>query len=54
MQNAWDPQQPVETLFKQIQYCVDYAEAGGITISEVQKLTAAYTKIFYTGNFDSA
>jgi hypothetical protein len=54
MQNAWDPQQPVETLFKQIQYCVYYAEAGGITISEAQKLTAAYAKIFSTGNFDSA
>jgi hypothetical protein len=27
MQNAWDPQQPVEMLFKQIQDCVDFAEA---------------------------
>jgi hypothetical protein len=27
MRNAWDPQQPVENLFKQIQDCVDYAEA---------------------------
>jgi hypothetical protein len=24
MRRAWDPQQPVETLFKQIQYCADY------------------------------
>jgi hypothetical protein len=24
MQRAWDPQQPVETLFKQIQDCADY------------------------------
>jgi hypothetical protein len=33
MRNAWGPQQPVETLFKQIQECVDYAEARGTTIS---------------------
>jgi hypothetical protein len=29
MRRAWDPQQPVETLFKQIQDCADYYEAGG-------------------------
>jgi hypothetical protein len=29
MQNAWDPQQPLESLFKHIHACVDYAEAGG-------------------------
>jgi hypothetical protein len=30
MHRAWDPQQPVESLFKQIQDCVDYSEAGGL------------------------
>jgi hypothetical protein len=54
MREAWDPQQPVETLFKQIQDCVDYAEAGGITIVEAQKLSTAYTKVFATGIFHSA
>jgi hypothetical protein len=29
MRRAWDPQQPVESLLKQIQYCADYSEAGG-------------------------
>jgi hypothetical protein len=29
MRQTWDPQQPVETLFKQIQDCADYSEAGG-------------------------
>jgi hypothetical protein len=29
MRKAWDPQQPVESLLKQIQYCYDYTEAGG-------------------------
>jgi hypothetical protein len=54
MQKAWDPQHPVETLFKQIQDCVDYAETGGTTSSEAQKLTTDYAKIFSTGNFHSA
>jgi O-acetyl-ADP-ribose deacetylase (regulator of RNase III) len=54
MRKAWDPQQPVETMFKQIQDCVDYAEAGGITIGEAQKLSTAYTKVFATGIFHSA
>jgi hypothetical protein len=48
MRKAWEPQQPVETLFKQIQDFLDYAEAGVITISEAQKLTTAYTKLFST------
>jgi hypothetical protein len=54
MRNAWDSQQPVESLFKKIQDCVDYAEAGGVTISEVQKLKNVYAKIFSTGIFHSA
>jgi hypothetical protein len=29
MRRAWDPQQPVESLFKQIKECADYSEAGG-------------------------
>jgi hypothetical protein len=32
IQRAWDPQQPVETLLKQIQDCADYLEAGGFLI----------------------
>jgi hypothetical protein len=32
MRRAWDPQQPVESLFKQIQDCADYYEAGGVLI----------------------
>jgi hypothetical protein len=32
MRHAWDPQQPVESLFKQIQDCADYYEAGGVLI----------------------
>jgi hypothetical protein len=54
MQKARDPQQPVETLFKQIQDCMGYAEAGGVTISESQNLTTAYANIFSKGNLHSA
>jgi hypothetical protein len=51
---AWCPQQPVETLFKHIQDCVDFAEAGGVSIGAAQKLSSVYSKIFRSGKFNSA
>jgi hypothetical protein len=54
MRRAWDPQQPVETLFKQIQYCADYSEAGGVLIGHPQQINVGYAKIFATGHFMSA
>jgi hypothetical protein len=54
MRRAWDPQQPVETLFKQIQDCADYSEAGGVTIGPSQQINVGYAKIFATGQFMSA
>jgi hypothetical protein len=54
MRRAWDPQQPVETLFKQIQDCSDYSEAGGVPIGPLQKINVGYAKIFATGHFISA
>jgi hypothetical protein len=54
MQKAWDPQQPAETLLKQIQDCVDFAEAGGVAIGAAQKLSSAYSNIFKSGKFNSA
>jgi hypothetical protein len=54
MHKAWDPQKPVETLFKQIQDCVDFAEAGGVAIGAAQKNSSAYSKIFKSGKFNSA
>jgi hypothetical protein len=38
MRRAWDTQQPVETLFKQIQDCADYSEAGGVLIGHPQQI----------------
>jgi hypothetical protein len=54
MRKAWDPQQPVETIFKQIQDCVDLAEAGEVAIGAAQKLSSASSKSFKTGKFNSA
>jgi hypothetical protein len=54
MRRAWDPQQPVETLFKQIQDCADYSEAGGVLIGHPQQINVGYEKIFATGHFMSA
>jgi hypothetical protein len=36
MLKAWDPQQQVETLFKQIQDCADFFEARGMAIGHLQ------------------
>jgi hypothetical protein len=54
MRRAWDPQQPVESLFKQIQDCADYSEAGGVHIGHPQQINVGYAKIFTTGHFMSA
>jgi hypothetical protein len=54
MRRAWDPQQPVETLFKQIQDCADYSEAEGFLIGHTQQINVGYAKIFATGHFMSA
>jgi hypothetical protein len=54
MRRAWDPQQPVESMFKQIQDCADYSEAGGVLIGHTQQINIGYAKIFATGHFMSA
>jgi hypothetical protein len=54
MRRAWDPQHPVESLFKQIQYCADYSEAGGVLIGHPQQINIGDAKIFATGHFMSA
>jgi hypothetical protein len=53
MRRAWDPQQPVETLFKQIQDCTDYSESGGFLITHPKQINVGYAKIFSTGHFMS-
>jgi hypothetical protein len=54
MRRSWDPQEPVESLFKQIQDCADYSEEGGVLIGHPQQINVGYAKIFSTGHFMSA
>jgi hypothetical protein len=54
MRRAWDPQQPVESFFKQIQDFADYSEAGGFLIGHPQQINVGYAQIFATGHFMSA
>jgi hypothetical protein len=54
MRRAWDPQQPVEALFKQIQDCADYSESGGVLIGHPPQINVGYARIFATGHFMSA
>jgi hypothetical protein len=51
MRRAWDPKQPVESLFKQIQDCADYSEASGVLIGHPQQINVGHAKIFATGHF---
>jgi hypothetical protein len=51
MRRAWDPQQPVESFFKQIQDCANYFEAGGVLIGNPQQINVGYAHIFATGHF---
>jgi hypothetical protein len=44
MRRAWDPQQAVESLFKEIQDCADYSDSGGVFIGHPQQITLATPK----------
>jgi hypothetical protein len=54
MRRAWDPQQPVESLFKQIQDYADYSQARGVLIGHPQQINVGNANIFATGHFMSA
>jgi hypothetical protein len=43
-----------ESLFKQIQDCADYSEAGGVLIGNPQQINVGDATIFATGHFMSA
>jgi hypothetical protein len=51
---AWDPQKPVETLLKQIQYFADLSEAGSVVIDHAKQVNVGCAKIFARCNFMSA
>jgi hypothetical protein len=44
MRWAWDPQHPVESLFKQIQDCADYSEARASSLVTRNKSTLGMQK----------
>jgi hypothetical protein len=46
MRRAWDPQQPVESLFKKIQDCADYYEVRGVLIVHPLKIKVCHANIF--------
>jgi hypothetical protein len=54
MRRAWDPHQPVDSIFKQIHDCADYSEAGGVISGHPHHILVGYAKIFSTGHFMSA
>jgi hypothetical protein len=54
MRRAWDPQQPDDSLFKQIQDCADYSKSGFILICRPQQTNVGYEKKFTKGHFMSA
>jgi hypothetical protein len=54
MRRAWYPQQPVETLFKQIQDCAGYSKAGDVPLGTSHQINVRYAKIFTIGHFMSA
>jgi hypothetical protein len=44
MRRAWDPQQTVESLFKKIQDCANYSEAGGVLIGHPQQIMGIHSR----------
>jgi hypothetical protein len=54
MRQTWDPQQPVDSLFKLIQDCADYSLAGGVIIGHPQQINVGHATIFIMGHFMSA
>jgi hypothetical protein len=51
MRRAWDPQQPVESLFKQIKDSANYSEPGSVLVGHPQQINVGYANIFATGHF---
>jgi hypothetical protein len=48
---SYDPNQPIETFYSQIEDAMDYADAGRSAYTASQAVTNAYSLIFNTGMF---
>jgi hypothetical protein len=51
---AYEPAQPIEALFSQLEDAMDYADAGGNPYTAAQVVTNAYSIMFSTGLFPEA
>jgi len=51
LMTAYDPSLPITTLFKQIEDCVAYAEAGNAPFTAAQIIRKAYLLILKTGSY---
>jgi hypothetical protein len=54
MKAPYDPNQPIETLFDQIENAIDIADAAAAPYSPEQVVNIAYTLVFGTGMFPEA
>jgi hypothetical protein len=54
LNTPYDPNQPIETLFQQIQEARAFAVAGGQPYGAAMIVTVAYTLVFNTGLFPDA
>jgi hypothetical protein len=54
MHQDLDPQQPLDTLFKQIKIVLTILKKGGVRIGHPQQINVGYANIFATGHFMSA
>jgi hypothetical protein len=52
--SAYDPAQPIEHLFSQIEDTMDFADAGGSPYTAAQVISNAYLLIFNTGLFQES
>jgi hypothetical protein len=51
LNTPYDPNQPIESLFQQIQYAPSFAVAGGQPYGDAMIVNVAYTLVFNTGLF---
>jgi hypothetical protein len=51
---AYDPAEPIETLYSQLEDAMDYADAGANAYTPNQVVSNAYTLVFNTGMFPEA
>ena len=54
MKAPYDPAQPIEVLFDQIETAMEYADSAGTPYTDTQTVTTAYLLIFRTGLYKDA